>query len=61
MNDLEIVAGELKNEQTYLKTDRDRYMECMNGKPLSERVTPQEIRDGLILYWHVYRFIVDKR
>lgn len=54
------LKSQLKAEQKYLKTDRDRYIECMNGKLLVDRKTPQEIRDGLILYWNVYRFIVDK-
>ena len=30
------------------------YMECMNRKPMSERKTDQEIRDGCILTHHVY-------
>lgn len=60
MSDSEILKSQLANEQEFLKNDYDRYMECMNNKPLKDRKTPQEIRDGLILYWHVYRHIVDK-
>lgn len=33
------------------------YLECLNNKPLSKRKTDVEIRDGLILYWHVWMVI----
>lgn len=48
----------LEAEQTALETDRELYLVCLNNKPLKDRITNQEIRDGLILY-HVYRFIKD--
>jgi hypothetical protein len=57
--DAEILQSQLANEQNYLLTDRDRYLDCLNGKPLKDRKTPEEIRNGLILYWHIYRHIVD--
>jgi hypothetical protein len=60
MNDRDILKKELENEQKYLKNDRDRYLDCLNNKPLSDRITDLEIRSGLILYWNVYRFIIDK-
>jgi len=47
-----------EDEKQYLATDRARYMECMNGKPLSARTTEQEIHDGLILHFHVYHTII---
>jgi hypothetical protein len=33
------------------------YMKCMNNKPMDERNTPQELRDGCILTHHVFLFI----
>jgi hypothetical protein len=60
MTDREILAGELENERLYLETDNEFYLECLNNKPLAERVTDLEVRDGLILYWHVYRHIRGK-
>lgn len=56
-NEPEIIISEelLEKEKEYLKMDRELYMECLNNKPLCERVTRQEKRDGLILYWHVYK------
>lgn len=33
---------------------RDLYLECLNGKLLRDRKTDKEIRDGLILYHHVF-------
>lgn len=49
-----------EDEKRYLEVDRERYMECMNNKPLSERTTDQDVRDGLILHFHVYRFITKR-
>lgn len=34
--------------------DRELYSECLNGKPMSERRTDLEIRDGCILTHSVY-------
>ncbi len=51
---IKILKSQLSKEQEYLRVDRDRYLECLNGKPLKDRKTAQEIRDGLILYWNVY-------
>ncbi len=50
---------QLGAEAQALETDRDFYLECLHGQPLKDRTTPQEVRDGLILYWHVYRSIRD--
>jgi len=36
-------------ERSVLSKNLDLYMECMNNKPMSKRVTDQEIRDGCIL------------
>ena len=58
LTDLTIPEDVLIAEQQALATDRDRYLECL-VTPLCERRTQQQIRDGLILYWHVYRRIVD--
>ena len=44
----------LKMEEGFLKTHRNLYMECLNNKPLKDRKTDQEIRDGLILFHHVF-------
>lgn len=51
----------LEAEQLALETDKAFYMECLNDKPLKNRHTLQEIRNGLILYWHVYRFITNQK
>ena len=59
MSDREILERELKNELSYLSNDRERYLDCLSGKPLSDRQTDQEVRDGLILYWNVYRRFFD--
>lgn len=55
MSDLELLQALLPREQEHLSEDRELYLECLNNKPLSERKTEIEIRDGLILYWHVYQ------
>jgi hypothetical protein len=44
----------LQAELQYLQDDRDLYLECLNDKPLKDRSTDQEIRDGLIIFHHVY-------
>jgi len=44
----------LEEERLALETDRDLYLECMNGLPLKDR--PQEkMKDGFILFHHVYK------
>lgn len=45
----------LDEEAKALQNAADLYLECLNGKPLKDRHTPQEIRDGLILFHHVYK------
>lgn len=35
----------------------DTYLDCMNGKPMAERKTERELRDGCILINHVWRVI----
>ena len=47
----------LDAELQHLKDDGERYLECLNDKPLKDRTTAQEMRDGLILFHHVYLFI----
>jgi hypothetical protein len=47
----------LNQEKIALETDKALYLDCMNGRPFSERVTEQDIRDGLLLFWHVYTTI----
>ena len=44
----------LEAERVALEIDRDLYLECLNGLPLKDRSTEQQVRDGLILYHHVY-------
>jgi hypothetical protein len=44
----------LEMEQIALEKDSTLYLECLNNKPLKDRKTEQEIRDGLILFFHVY-------
>ena len=58
---IEIDQWLLDEEQEYLRTDRIRYLDCLNQKPLYQRLTDTEIKDGLILYHHVYKFIVDSQ
>ena len=45
----------LAKEAEALQTDAELYLDCLNDKPLRDRHTEQEIRDGLILYHHVYK------
>lgn len=49
----------LNQEQKALQNDATLYLDCMNNKTFKQRTTPQEIRvrDGLILFHHVYMFI----
>jgi hypothetical protein len=54
MNLQELRQYFLKMEEGYLKTHRNLYLECLNNKPLKDRKTDQEIRDGLILFHHVF-------
>ena len=51
--------GLLETEEKILATDREFYLECMNGKTLKERDSLVEIRDGLILYFNIYRWLKD--
>jgi hypothetical protein len=53
----DLIEELLPQEKEHLLKDRERYLECLNNKPLSERKTEREIRDGLILYWHVYKVV----
>jgi hypothetical protein len=32
----------------------DLYLECLNGKPMSQRITDQELRDGCVLTFSVF-------
>lgn len=45
----------LQAEENWLAgKHRDLYLECLSGKLLKDRKTDKEIRDGLILYHHVF-------
>lgn len=37
------------------------YLECLNGVPMSKRITDQELRDGCILTHHVYLVCANDR
>lgn len=52
--ELEISQELLADERQILQSDRERYLDCMNQKLLKDRHTPQEVRDGLILFHNVY-------
>lgn len=45
------IAEKLEQEAEILKTDEKFYLECMNGKPLKDRIETQEKFDGLVLWW----------
>jgi hypothetical protein len=44
-------------EKFAMKYDREKYLECMNNKPLIKRKTMREQRDGLYLFGGVYLVI----
>lgn len=55
MTDRETLQSLLSCEENWLAgKHRDLYLECLNGKLLRDRKTDKEIRDGLILYHHVF-------
>jgi hypothetical protein len=54
MTDKEQLKHLLKMEEQYLRTHRNLYLECLNNKLLKDRKTDEEIRDGLILFHHVF-------
>lgn len=54
---MEIDNEILDQEKEALEKDADLYLDCMNNKTFLERKTEQEKRDGLILFYHVYKFI----
>lgn len=60
---MEYIPQELLIEEVEILLSKDSalYLECLNDKPLSERETDIEIRDGLILYWNVWQHILDNR
>lgn len=41
-------------EEKFLEEDGEFYLECMHGKKLSTVKDRVEVRDALILFWHVY-------
>ena len=51
----------LEAEKQYLIDDRALYLECLNYLTLANRKTEREIRDGLILYHHIYQQIIKDR
>jgi hypothetical protein len=51
------IDAALAIESKVPEDDMDFYLECMGGLPMSERETPQELRDGCILIHHVYNKI----
>lgn len=58
---MEIDDSILAEEQKALETDAKLYLECLNNKLLKDRKTEREIRDGLILFHSVYKFIKRQR
>ena len=49
-----------KEEEKILNSeDKDLYLDVMNNNPMINRSTKEELRNGLILYWNVYRVIKD--
>lgn len=44
----------LEIEQSVRPEEMDLYLECMNNKPMSKRVTRIELRDGCILTFNVF-------
>ena len=43
------INAALRVERGVSEAEQDLYNECMNGKPMSQRKTDQELRDGCIL------------
>lgn len=43
------IQAALEIENNVKPAQRARYLDFLNGKPMSARVTPQELRDGCIL------------
>ena len=41
----------LPYEETFIATDNVKYMDCLNNKPLKDRDTDNDIRQGLLLFW----------
>ncbi len=51
----------LAAEDKALADDRELYLDCLNNKILRDRQAENEVRQGLILYHNVYRFIREQR
>ena len=47
--------GLLAEEEIALRDNSELYLDCLNGKLLRDRKTPDEIRQGLILFHHIYK------
>lgn len=47
-------ADTLVAERDVPEAERELYLECMSGRPMKDRTTYQDIRDGSILFWNVY-------
>lgn len=45
----EHIARALRVEECVPEKEWDDYLDCMNGKPMSQRVTARELYDGCIL------------
>ncbi len=50
----EDIATALRIESEVPAELKSFYLHCMNDKPMSQRETEQELRDGCILTHHVY-------
>lgn len=50
----EHIRWALEIEEKVPVDERDLYLECLNGKPMSQRAGEREIRDGCILSNSVY-------
>lgn len=72
--DLTISTELLEAEKQHLKEDRELYLECLNYETLADRCLnylrstdskqeeiERKIRDGLILYYHVYKHVIKDR
>jgi hypothetical protein len=51
----------LEEEAALMPDEMDAWLEVCNGRPMSERKTEQEQRDGCILFHHVFRTIHPKK
>lgn len=58
--DVPMATQVLDGEEQALQNDRELYLECLSGTPIKDRAVSQ-LRNGLILYWHVYQSIKQRQ